>query len=134
LSVEYKTTTMSSIRPENLDDRIRAGDAPFVLDIRPRSEFQQTAIDGSHNVPVYDDLRGGDDAVLRVHLDEIPRGEDVVVVCKMGVVAKRATGVLEAAEYDAATLAGGISGWNGYQKGSIGYTIRSLFWDLTSAV
>lgn len=125
---------MSSIRPEDLDDRIGGGNAPFVLDIRPRSDFQRTAIDGSHNVPVYDDLRGGDDDALRAHLDEIPRGEDVVVVCKMGVVAKRATSLLEAAGYDAATLAGGISGWNGYRRGSIGYRIRSLVWDLKSAV
>ena len=125
---------MSSIRPEELDDRLDGGDAPFVLDIRPRSAFERTAIDGSHNVPVYDDLRSGDDAAIRAHLDEIPRGEDVVVVCKMGVVAKRATGVLDTAGYDAATLAGGISGWNGYRKGSIGYKIRSLIWDLKSAL
>ncbi|QZX99308.1 rhodanese-like domain-containing protein [Halobaculum rubrum] len=125
---------MSSIRPEELDDRLDGGNAPFVLDIRPQAAFQRTAIDGSHNVPVYDDLRSGDDAALRAHLDEIPRGEDVVVVCKMGVVAKRATGVLDAAGYDAVTLAGGISGWNGYRKGSIGYTIRSLIWDLKSAL
>jgi len=125
---------MSSIRPEELDDRLDGGDAPFVLDIRPESAFDRTAIDGSHNVPVYDDLRGGDDATLRAHFDEIPRGEDVVVVCKMGVVAKRATDVLDAAGYDAATLAGGISGWNGYRKGSIGYRIRSLIWDLKSVL
>jgi len=125
---------MSNIRPEELDDRLDGGDAPFVLDIRPESAFERTAIDGSHNVPVYGDLRGGDDATLRAHLDEIPRGEDVVVVCKMGVVAKRATDVLDAAGYDATTLAGGISGWNGYRKGSIGYRIRSLIWDLKSAL
>ncbi|SHH63526.1 rhodanese-like domain-containing protein [Halobaculum gomorrense] len=125
---------MSSIRPEELDDRLDRGAAPFVLDIRPHSDYQRTAIDGSHNVPVYHDLRGGDDAALRAHLNEIPRGEDVVVVCKMGVVAKRATSVLDAAGYDAATLAGGISGWKGYQNDSVGYKIRSLIWDLKSAV
>ena len=125
---------MSFMRPEELDDRLDGGSTPFVLDIRPRSDFQRTAIEGSHNVPVYDDLRRGDDAALRARLDGIPRGEDVVVVCKMGVVAKRATSVLDAAGYDAATLAGGISGWNGYHRGSVGYKIRSLIWDLKSAL
>ncbi|MFC6785731.1 rhodanese-like domain-containing protein [Halobaculum halobium] len=125
---------MNSIRPAALDERLEAADAPFVLDIRPRSNFQRTAIDGSHNAPVYDDLRRGDDGSLRAHLDEIPRDEDVVVVCKMGVVAKRATSVLDAAGYDAMTLTGGISGWKGYQRNSIGYRVRSLVWDLKSAV
>jgi rhodanese-related sulfurtransferase len=48
----------------------------------------------------------------------------------MGVVAKRATAVLIEEGYDAATLAGGMSGWSGYQRGSIGYKLRSLLWRL----
>ena len=127
---------MSKIRPTELDARLGSGsdDEPFVLDIRPSSAFDTGAIDGSYNLPVYDDLRGGDEAALRDRLDEIPTDREVVVVCKMGVVAKRATDVLDAAGYDATTLAGGISGWNGYRKGSIGYRIRSLIWDLKSAL
>ncbi|MGM0605620.1 MAG: rhodanese-like domain-containing protein, partial [Halobacteriota archaeon] len=88
------------------------------------------AIDHSHNLPVYDDLRSGDDDALMDRLDEIPADEDVVVVCKMGIVAKRATSLLENEGYAARTLAGGMSGWNGYRTGSIGYRIRSLIWRL----
>ncbi len=54
----------------------------------------------------------------------------VVVVCKMGIVAKKATRLLEGEGYDATTLRGRMSGWNGYQKGSLTYKIRSLFWKL----
>ena len=46
----------------------------------------------------------------------------------MGIVAKRATSVLGEEGYDAATLRGGMSGWRGYQKGSLSYKIRSLLW------
>lgn len=123
---------MTSIRPAELDERLesQSGDQPFLLDIRPESAFRATAIENSHNVPVYDELRRGDESALRERLDELPTGEEVVVVCKMGVVAKRATGLLVEEGYDAATLRGGMSGWEGYQNGSLGYRIRSLLWRL----
>ena len=121
---------MATIRPAELDERLKTGDAPFVLDVRPRLAYQDGAIQSSHNVPVYDDLRTGDESTLRERLDEIPRDEEVVVVCKRGIVAKRATSLLADEGYDAATLLGGMSGWNGYQTGSLGYKIRSVLWKL----
>jgi rhodanese-related sulfurtransferase len=121
---------MSSIRPGELADRLDSAtaDDPFLLDIRPKTAFQSGAIDGSHNVAVYDELRGGDDAALRRHLHDIPSDDEVIVICKMGVVAKRATSLLREEGYDAATLRGGMSGWNGYQNGSLSYKLRSLLW------
>jgi len=121
---------MTRMLPSELDDRFSAGDRPFVLDIRPASNYESDAIDGSHNLPVYDELRSGDETPLRERLDEVPADQDVVVVCKMGIVARRATSVLDEAGYDAATLAGGMSGWNGYRNGTLGYKIRSLVWRL----
>ncbi|KAB1185176.1 MULTISPECIES: rhodanese-like domain-containing protein [Haloferax] len=119
---------MAKIRPDELDDRLDAGTAPFVLDIRPKDHYRRGAIEGSYNAPVYEDVRSGDESSLRRHLDDIPRERDVVVVCKMGIVAKRATSILQSEGYDATTLAGGMSGWNGYQNGSLTYKIRSLLW------
>lgn len=121
---------MTRMLPSELDERFSTGDRPFVLDIRPASDYGDDAIGGSHNVPVYDELRGGDEAALRERLDEVPVDRDVVVVCKMGIVAKRATSVLDDEGYDAATLAGGMSGWNGYRNGTLGYKLRSLVWRL----
>ncbi|WP_418281831.1 rhodanese-like domain-containing protein [Halorubrum sp. DTA98] len=121
---------MLRIRPDELDERLGTADEPFLLDIRPESDYRSDAIDGSHNVPVYEDLGRGDESSLRSRLDEIPTDEEVVVVCKMGIVAKRATKLLDAEGYDAATLAGGMSGWNGFLKGSLGYKLRSLWWSI----
>ncbi|WP_297886025.1 rhodanese-like domain-containing protein [uncultured Halorubrum sp.] len=121
---------MSRILPAELDERLGTDDEPLLLDIRPESNYDGGAIEGSRNVPVYDDLRGGDEAALRRRLDEIPDDREVVTVCKMGIVAKRATRVLDEAGYEASTLAGGMSGWNGYERGSLGYKIRSLWWRL----
>ncbi|OYR65876.1 thiosulfate sulfurtransferase, partial [Halorubrum sp. E3] len=78
---------MSRIRPDELDERLGTDDEPFLLDIRPEGDFEAGAIHGSRNVPVYDDLRSGDDDALRRRLDEVPDGREVVTVCKMGIVA-----------------------------------------------
>ncbi|KAB1189889.1 rhodanese-like domain-containing protein [Haloferax sp. MBLA0076] len=121
---------MAKIRPDELDARLDDTTGPFVLDIRPKDHYRRGAIDGSYNAPVYDDVRSGDEDALRRHFDDIPRDRDIVVVCKMGIVAKRATNVLREEGYDATTLAGGMSGWNGYQNGSLGYKLRSLLWRL----
>lgn len=119
---------MSKITPPELDDRLSAGENLFLLDIRPRDSFRNGSIDGSHNVPMYGDLQRGDDSSLRSQLHEIPRDEDVVVICKAGIVAKKATAILNEEGCDAATLLGGMSGWNGYKNGTIGYRLRSLLW------
>ena len=121
---------MSTVRPAAVDERLESGDDPFVLDIRPTASYQRAAIDGSYNIPVYSDLQRGNDDAFRDQLGEIPQDRDVVVVCKMGVVAKRATGILREEGYEAATLLGGMSGWSGYQNGSISYKLRSLLWTL----
>lgn len=120
---------MSTTYPDELDEQL-GGDDPFVLDIRPRTAYQSGSIEGSHNVPVYDDLRGGDESSFRAAFDDLPADAEIVVVCKMGIVAKRATRILTDEGYDASTLAGGMSGWNGYRSGSIGYKLRSLLWRL----
>lgn len=120
---------MTRMRPDELDERLDDPDT-FVLDIRPRDAYRGAAIDGSTNVPVYDALRGGDGDALRTELDRIPDDRKVVTVCKMGIVAKRATAILADEGYDAVTLAGGMSGWRGYERNSITYRIRSLIWRL----
>lgn len=117
---------MDKINPAELDDRLSNGTAPYVLDIPPRKTYQRSHIDGSQNVPVYNDLRRGDDDELRQSLSQIPADETVVTVCKAGVVARKATTVLEEEGYEAATLAGGMRRWNGYQNGSLGYRLSSL--------
>ena len=120
---------MSKVRPDDLDTETE-GEQPFILDIRPREDYQARHIDGSYNLPVYHDLRSGDEDALRQRLDEIPRNREIVTVCKMGVVAKQATRILVDEGYEATTLAGGMSGWRGYQSGTLGYKIRSLLWRL----
>jgi rhodanese-related sulfurtransferase len=115
---------MPKIRPEELDDRLPSGDV-FVLDIRPEELFAEGHVEGSHNVPVYHDLRSGDTDALAAVLDEIPSDDEVVVVCKVGMVSRRATNFLQEEGYDAVTLAGGMRGWRGYENDTLRYRVTS---------
>ena len=119
---------MNALRPSELDRRIERGEKPFILDIRPSKVYRTGSIAPSHNIPVYERLRKGDDEPLRERMDELPSTDEIVVVCKQGIVAKRATRLLNDNGYDAVTLAGGMGGWNGYQNGTLGYKLRSLLW------
>jgi rhodanese-related sulfurtransferase len=118
-----------AILPAPLADRLDSpGDRPFLLDIRPVADYERGAIEGSHNVPVYDDLAGGDDSTLRAELDDVPTDRETVVICKQGIVATRATAVLRDAGYDAKTLRGGMSAWRGFERNSLFYRLRRLYW------
>ena len=122
---------MPKILPEDLDDRLSSGDV-FVLDIRPEDLFRESHVEGSHNVPVYHDLRSGDTDPLAKRLDEIPSDDEVVVVCKVGVVSRRATSFLRERGYEATTLAGGIRGWRGYENDTLRYRVSSAIRRLLS--
>ena len=122
---------MSKIYPEDLDDRLSSGNV-FVLDIRPEDLFRDGHVEGSHNVPVYHDLRSGDSDALAKHLDEIPTDVEVVVVCKVGVVSRRATSFLQEQGYEATTLAGGMRGWRGYENDTLRYRVTSTIRRLLS--
>jgi rhodanese-related sulfurtransferase len=116
---------MSKLDPAELDERLSNGESLYLLAVRPHADYQRERLEGSHNVPVYDDLCRGDEAGFRESITAIPDGATVITVCKAGIVARRATTVLEDEGYDAMTLAGGMRGWNGYRNGSIGYRLRS---------
>lgn len=122
---------MSKIRPSELDDRLSSDDA-FLLDLRPLGDYQRGHIDGSHNAPVYDDLRNGDTEALDAHLDRIPDDASVVTICKAGVVAKKATSYLQEQGYEAATLSGGYAGWRHYDQNTLVYRVTSTIHGLFS--
>jgi rhodanese-related sulfurtransferase len=114
---------VSKIRPSELDDRLSE---VFVLDVRPDEDYRDGHIDGSHNAPVYHDLRSGDHAALDDHLDEVPADAEVVTVCKAGVVAEKATGRLREQGYEATTLSGGYTGWRHYEGNTLVYRVASF--------
>ena len=81
----------------------RAARKPHVLvDVREESEHAVNRIDGSILIPL---------GQLPRRLGEIPKGQPVVVHCKMGGRSAIAVGMLKLAGYDAHNLKGGIQAW-----------------------
>ena len=88
-----------------LAERIRAGDAPFILDVRSRREFNGGHIPGAVNIP-YDELAG--------RLGELDgdKNAEVVVYCQTGQRAVFAADVLARAGYtDVRNLEGHMRSW-----------------------
>jgi len=84
---------------------------PFVLDVRNEDEYEEWRIDGSYNLPIYDELLDENYAGLKDSLDELPDDEEIIVVCVAGVTSGRAAEFLRERGYDATSIENGMNGW-----------------------
>ena len=88
----------------------RAGDL-FVLDVRNEEDYEEWSIEGSHNVPVYDELLEEEFSGLEDSIDELPQDQEIAVVCVAGITSARAAQFLRERGYSARTMTGGMGGW-----------------------
>ncbi|MFB6613205.1 rhodanese-like domain-containing protein [Streptomyces sp. NPDC056367] len=96
---------IAGLAPTALQQLIKDGRGPRVLDVRTPGEFRTVHIPGSYNVPL-DTLREHR-AELLTHLDE-----DVVLVCRSGARAAQAEQALaEAGLPNLRVLDGGMTAW-----------------------
>jgi glyoxylase-like metal-dependent hydrolase (beta-lactamase superfamily II) len=91
-----------------LDDE---DDDLFVLDVRNESAYEEWNIDGSHNLPVYDELLEEDYSTLGDRTDELPRDRELAVVCVAGITSANAAEFLRERGFDAQSVDGGMNGW-----------------------
>ncbi len=83
------------------DEKLQQG--AFFLDVRSQDEWTQMHIAKSVLIPL-DQLSG--------HLNEVPKDQDVVVVCRSGVRSKEGMTILRSAGYTRAVcMTGGLLAW-----------------------
>jgi rhodanese-related sulfurtransferase len=94
------------IAADELDRRIAAGEAPLVLDVRSRVEYERGHIPGALNIP-HDELSK--------RLGELPedKSAEIVVHCQSGRRARAAETELSEAGYT--NLRDLIGHWQGWQ-------------------
>ena len=90
------------LTPRELQEKRRAGEALWLMDIRSRQAFQKGHIRGSHNIPREE---------LFDSLDLIPREGTVIVICDSGLHAGQAAGMLGSMGIRAGVLLGGMKSW-----------------------
>ena len=96
------TATMRDMTPEELKQRLDAGDDLFVLDVREPNEFQICNL-GGHLIPLND---------LPNRVSELDPSREIVVHCKMGGRSAKAVDFLKQAGFTRVhNLAGGINAW-----------------------
>jgi len=66
---------VEELTPEEVNERLKNGDRPQIIDIREPDDFAKGHIPGAVNVPMSE---------LPGRIDEIEWGDDVVVACPIG--------------------------------------------------
>lgn len=97
------------ISPAEVDERRR--DGLFVLDVRNEEDYRAWPIDGSHNVPIYDELLEEEFDGLEAAVDELPTDQEIAVVCVAGITSSRAAAWLRERGYAARSMTDGMNGW-----------------------
>jgi len=90
----------AGIGPGDADVLLRSG--AVLLDVREPAEWQAGHAPGARHIPL---------GALTSRLDEVPRSQRVVVVCRSGSRSARATALLARSGFDAVNLEGGMLAW-----------------------
>jgi glyoxylase-like metal-dependent hydrolase (beta-lactamase superfamily II) len=100
----------TEISPEEVAER-RDDDELFILDVRNEDDFEEWAVSGSYNLPIYDELLDEEFSGLESALDEIPKNKEVAVICVGGITSADAAEFLQERGYKARSMSDGIRGW-----------------------
>ncbi len=94
---------IAEITPAQAYEKFQAG--AFFLDVRTQAEYADARVAGSLLIPL-DELPN--------RLDEVPRDQDVVVICRSGARSREGAAILQQAGFTRVTcLKGGLLAWTG---------------------
>lgn len=86
-------------------------DSLFILDVRNADEFEEWHVDGSVNLPIYDQLLDENFIGLEANLDVLPEEKEIAVMCVAGVTSAKAAEVLRDHGFNAKSIYNGMNGW-----------------------
>jgi rhodanese-related sulfurtransferase len=91
-----------SISVLELNEKLKFGKHPLVLDVRKPEEFQQGHIAGARLLPLNK---------LRSRMNELPKGREIVCICASGNRSISVAKVLAKAGYNVLNVQGGMHAW-----------------------
>ncbi|UKS30087.1 rhodanese-like domain-containing protein [Paenibacillus sp. HWE-109] len=94
---------MDTILPSEIKERLRSGDKLTIIDVREDEEVAAGMIPSAIHIPL---------GQLPERLAEIPKTEEVILVCRSGARSGRALGFLESQGYQGLkNMTGGMLEW-----------------------
>jgi rhodanese-related sulfurtransferase len=94
--------SVPKITPTDLNEKLKFGKHPLILDVRQPNEFQQMHIKGAKLVPLTE---------IYKHLGELPKGREIVCVCASGSRSKSAAKILAKEGFAVSDMQGGMTAW-----------------------
>ena len=109
--------TVKEIMPWDLDEKLKAGETPYLLDVREPQEFAAMRIENSVNIP-----RGILETAIEWGFDDTEptlvtsRDKEVIVICRSGNRSLLADRSMQLMGYkNVISLQTGLRGWNDYE-------------------
>lgn len=94
-----QSTIYKYLSPEQV---LQAKEQSVLLDVRSPIEFESEHIEGALNIPLSE---------LEQRLDEIPKGKDLVMICRSGKRAERGAYSLMCKGMEPKVMTGGVLAW-----------------------
>lgn len=96
-------SSISEVMPVDLSAEMEGGATPFLLDVRQADELEVIVLPGVHHIPLGE---------IEARFSEVPKDQDVVVICRSGGRSGKATEFLMSQGYDRVrNMATGMNGW-----------------------
>lgn len=96
-------TQINAVSPAEAQKKLAQKQKPFLLDVRQPEEFRTGHIPGAKLIPLGD---------LRARMNELPKNQEILVVCRSGNRSLSATRQLASAGYNAVNVRGGMIAWS----------------------
>jgi len=95
-----------AIQPETVHKRMQK-ETLYLVDVREQDEWEAGHIAGAHHIPLGE---------LGQRLGELPRGRELILVCRSGNRSGLACEYLESLGLNVANMTGGMLAWPGKVK------------------
>lgn len=94
--------SIPKITPSELNDKLKFGKHPLIVDVRQPDEFRHVRIKGAKLIPLNE---------IYKRINELPKGRELVCVCDSGSRSKSAAKILAKEGFVVFDMQGGMTAW-----------------------
>lgn len=99
----FKSVQVNSVSPVEAQKKLTLKPKPFLLDVRQPEEYRSGHIPGAKLIPLNQ---------LQTRINELPKAQEIICVCRSGNRSLSATRQLASAGYNVINLQGGMIAWS----------------------